>query len=207
MKAWAAAAGSSVDDGHVLHGEAVLLQEPGQREIGRGAGRGGRDLLALHVLDGGDVVAHHHAVGAVGLVHLEQLGGGDAVGVPDDPGLHRGGRALDVARGDREMPARLRDLLDGHVEAVLREDAGLLGQRERREAGPPGNPDGNLGALRRGRRGEERRGECSDDSPDRCHDLLRLTECMLIVEGMIHASTAVPGSQICEPKPCSRRES
>jgi len=42
------------------------------------------------------------------------------------------------------VAARLRDFLDGHVEAVLGEDAGLLGQRERRKAGPSGNADDHL---------------------------------------------------------------
>ena len=151
-----------VDDGHVLHAQAVLLQEPGEREIGRGAGRGGRDLLALDVLDRRDAVAHHHAVGAVGLVELEHLRGRDAVRVPHDPGLDRGGGALHVARRDREMAARLRDLLDRHVEAVLGEDAGLLGERERREAGPARNADRDLGLRQRGR-GKHGRAEHGGD--------------------------------------------
>ena len=133
-----------VDDVHVLHRQAVLLQEPGQREVGRGAGRGRGDRLALEVGDLRDVVAHGHAVGAVALVELEDLLGRDAVGVPDDPGLDRGRRALDVARGDREVAVLLRDLLDVDVEAVLLEDAGFLGERQRREAGPARNADGDL---------------------------------------------------------------
>ena len=159
-----------VDDGDVLHRQAVLLQEPGEREVGRGAGRGGRDLLALDVLDRRDGVAHHHAVGAVGLVELEDLRGGDAVRVPHDPGLDRGGGALHVARGDREVAARLRDLLDGHVEAVLGEDAGLLGERQRREAGPAGNADRDLG-LRQCGRGEHGRAEHGGDLHERFHGL------------------------------------
>ena len=73
----------------------------------------------------------HHAVGAVALVELEDLEGGHAVGVPDHPGLHRGGGALDVAAGDRQVAVFLRHLLDRHVQAMLLEQPGLLGQRER----------------------------------------------------------------------------
>ncbi|HRM85311.1 MAG TPA: hypothetical protein PK278_04725, partial [Gemmiger qucibialis] len=38
-------AGLHVDDADVLHRHAVLLEDPGEGEIGRGAGRGGRDRL------------------------------------------------------------------------------------------------------------------------------------------------------------------
>ena len=48
------------------------------------------------------------------------------------------------------MAARLRDFLDGHVEAVLGENAGLLGERQRRKAGPARNADIHFGL--RGRR-------------------------------------------------------
>ena len=99
----------------------------------------------------------HHAVGAVALVELEDLRRRDAVGVPDDPGLDRRRRALDVARGDREVAVLLRDLLDRHVEAVLLEDARLLGERQRREAGPAGDADRDLGFLRLRSHGDERR--------------------------------------------------
>jgi hypothetical protein len=47
----------------------------------------------------------------------------------------------------------LRDLLDRHVQAVLLEQAGLLGQRQRREAGPAGDADVDLGVLGQGARG------------------------------------------------------
>src|SRR5262249_53538420 len=77
-------------------------------------------------------------------------------------------------------PARLRDLLHRHVEPVLGEDAGLLGEGERREAGPSRNADGDLGALCGGRRGEESRcGKCSGDSPNRRHGLLRIGPWMI----------------------------
>jgi hypothetical protein len=46
------------------------------------------------------------------------------------------------------MAILLRNLLDRHIDAILLEDAGLLGERERREAGPPGNADGDFGVLR-----------------------------------------------------------
>jgi hypothetical protein len=157
--------------------EAVLLQEPGEREIGRGAGPRGRHRLALHVLDRGDGVAHDHAVGAVRLVHLKELRGGDAIGIPHDPGLDRGRRTLDVAGGDREMAAPLRNLLERDVEAVLGEDAGLLGEDERRKSGPARDTDGDLGALRERR---PRKQGCCDrnrDHPD--HVLLRLEKRIL----------------------------
>ena len=48
------------------------------------------------------------------------------------------------------MAVLLRNLLDGDIEAVLLEDPGLLGERQRRETGPPGNADGDLGVLGRG---------------------------------------------------------
>jgi hypothetical protein len=60
------------------------------------------------------------------------------------------------------MPARLRDLLDRHVEAVFREDAGLLGERQRREAGPSRDADRDLGLCQR-RRGEHGRAERDGD--------------------------------------------
>jgi hypothetical protein len=130
--------------------QAVLLQHPGQGEVGRGAGRAGGHGLALQVADLGDAGLDHHAVGAIALVELEDLRGGHAVGVPHHPGFHRGGGALHVARGDGQVAVLLRDLLDRHVEPVLLEDAGFLGQRQRREAGPAGNADGDLGLLRVG---------------------------------------------------------
>jgi hypothetical protein len=43
-----------VDDVHVLQGQAVLVEEPGQREVRRRAGRTGRHGLALQVLDAVD---------------------------------------------------------------------------------------------------------------------------------------------------------
>jgi hypothetical protein len=46
------------------------------------------------------------------------------------------------------MPVLLRDLLDGHVEAVLLEDAGLVGERKRRKPGPSGDSDADLDVLR-----------------------------------------------------------
>ena len=58
------------------------------------------------------------------------------------------------------MAAGLRHLDDVHVEAVLLEDAGLLGERQRRKAGPARHADGNLGFLRPGRaQGEGEDGE------------------------------------------------
>ena len=63
--------------------------------------------------------------------------------------------------GDREMPVLLRDLLEGDVEAVLLEDPGLFGERQRRKAGPARKPERNLRLLGRGRAGKRnaKRGE------------------------------------------------
>jgi len=79
---------------------------------------------------------------------------------------------LDVAGGDGKMPARLWNLLDGDVETVLREDAGLLSEREWRKARPAGGPDGDLGPLRERGRARKSGNERSRDNPDRCHVLL-----------------------------------
>ena len=152
--------GLEIDDGDILHRQPVLLEEPGQREIGRGARRGRRDGLALEVGDLRDVAANGHAVGAVALVHLEDLLRRHAARVPDDPGLDGRRRALDVARCDREVTVLLRDHLERDVEAVLLEDPGLLGERERLESRPAGHADRDLGFLGGGgaRGGEERGG-------------------------------------------------
>ncbi|CAD5297252.1 hypothetical protein BOSE62_71032 [Bosea sp. 62] len=53
------------------------------------------------------------------------------------------------------MAVLLRDLLDRDVEAVLGEDAGFLGEHQRREAGPAGNADGDLGLRLRATGGHE----------------------------------------------------
>jgi hypothetical protein len=103
--------------------------------------------LALEVGDLLDVGSHRHAVGTEALVQLEDLRRGHAVGIPDDPGLDGGGGALDVARGEREMPRGLRDLAQRDVQPVLPEDARLLGQGQRREAGPAGQAEADLGFL------------------------------------------------------------
>ena len=121
--------GLQVHHGHVLDREAVLLEHPGQREIGRGAGRGRGDCLALQILDRRDIVSGGHAVGAIALVELEDLLGRNAVGIPGDPGLDRRRRALDVTGCNGEMAVLLRDLFQRHVEAVLLEDACLLGEQ------------------------------------------------------------------------------
>jgi hypothetical protein len=71
------------------------------------------------------------------------------------------------------MAVLLRDLFQVHVERVLFESAGFLGQRQRREAGPAGDSDRHFGVLRYGRqrsRGDGCGGEC---------DQKRLHECLL----------------------------
>ncbi|MNL37399.1 hypothetical protein D3C87_1595420 [compost metagenome] len=73
------------------------------------------------------------------LVHLENLGGLHAVGIPRDPCFDRGGGALDVTGSKRQMPACLRNLLDIDLEAILFENASLLGKRQWRKAGPAGH--------------------------------------------------------------------
>ena len=132
-----------IDDGHVLGRHAVLVQHPGEHEIGRRAGRRGRDGLALEVGDRLDVVAGDDAVGAIGFVELEYLLRRHAIGVPYEPGFDRGGGALQVAAGDGERPAGLRYLLQDHIEPVLLENSGLLGECQRREAGPSTDADGD----------------------------------------------------------------
>jgi hypothetical protein len=82
--------------------------------------------LPFQVADLGDVGFDDHAVGAIALVELEDLRGGDAVGVPDDPGFHRRCRALHIARSDGQVPVLLRDLLDADIKAVLLENTGFL---------------------------------------------------------------------------------
>ena len=151
-KAWAAGRGSRLTTLTSFTDRPFFFRNQASVKYGAVPGARGGDGLALQVGDLRDVVAHDHAVGAVALVELEDLRGRDAVGVPDDPGLDRRRRALHVARGDRQVAVLLRDLLDRHVEAVLLEDAGLLGERQRREAGPARHADRDLGFLGRGRR-------------------------------------------------------
>ena len=124
-----------------------FLRNHASVKYGAVPGARGADGLALEVGDLRDVVARGHAVGAVALVELEDLRGRHAVGVPHDPGLDGRRRALDIAGSDGEVPVLLRNFLDVDVEAVLLEDAGLLGEGERREAGPAGNADGDLGSC------------------------------------------------------------
>ena len=97
-------------------------------------------VLALHGGDGvhGVRAAQRHgdAVGAIGLIQLEDLHDRHAVGVPGHVGLDGGRGALDGLGGQGQVAVLLRDLLDRHVEAVLLEDAGLLGQGQRCKAGP-----------------------------------------------------------------------
>src|SRR5690606_27251130 len=61
------------------------------------------------------------------------------------------GGALNIARQHGEMAAGLRYLLQCHVEPVLLEDAGLLGERERRKAGPAAIAERDAGLGRCGR--------------------------------------------------------
>ena len=130
-------AGLHVHDRHVLHGQAVLLQEPGEREIGRGAGRRGRDRLALEVLDRGD-----RRCAPPCRRRRRSCRAGRSASSATPLAFHTTQVSTVVAAHwmspdcDREVAARLRDLLDRHVEAVLLEDAGLLGEGQRREAGP-----------------------------------------------------------------------
>src|SRR5262245_19316774 len=149
--------GFEVDDLHVLHREPVLLEHPGEREIRRRAGRRSGHGLALELPDPSDAVAHDHAVGAVRFVQLHDLLDRDPVRVPHDEGLHRRRRALDVAGCDGEVPVLLRNELDRHVDAVLLEDACLVGERERRKARPPAHADRHLGQVLGLRTGAERK--------------------------------------------------
>src|SRR6476620_9342371 len=56
------------------------------------------------------------------------------------------------------MAVLLRNLLDRHVEAVLLEDAGLVGKRQRRKTGPSRDTDGDFHVLRDSWRGHQERG-------------------------------------------------
>jgi hypothetical protein len=136
----------------ILHRHAVLVEHPGQAEVRRGARRADADGLALQVGEALDVVAHGQAVGTIGLVHLEDLHDRHAVGVPGHMGLDRRRRALDRARGQGQVAVLLRNHFDFDLQPVLLEDAGLVGQGERREAGPAGHAEGDLGFLRVGAR-------------------------------------------------------
>ncbi|MNZ98295.1 hypothetical protein D3C78_1175730 [compost metagenome] len=75
------------------------------------------------------------------LVHLENLRGFHTIGIPRDPCLHRGGGTLDITRSKGQMPAGLRYLLDIDLQAILFENAGLLGKRQRRKTSPAGHAD------------------------------------------------------------------
>jgi hypothetical protein len=107
----------------------------------------GRDGLALEIGDLRDVGAHRHPVRAVALVHLEDLLRRHAARIPHDPRLDGRGRALDIAGRDGEVAVLLRNHLERHVEAVLLEDPGILGEREGLESGPAGHADRDFGFL------------------------------------------------------------
>src|SRR5206468_200738 len=79
-------------------------------------------------------------------------------GIPDDPRLDSRRGALNVTRRDREVAILLRDHLERYVESVLLEDTGFLGERQRRESGPAGHADRNLGVLRKSMDGNEYEG-------------------------------------------------
>jgi hypothetical protein len=95
---------------------------------------------------------------------------------------------LDVARLDRQVPARLRDLLDRHVEAVLLEDAGLAREGDRREARPPRDADRDLRVLRRGAAADEHRQRQSTHHSVHAVPLVLFCE----VSGMIMQSACRP---------------
>src|SRR5439155_25470489 len=120
--------------------------------------------LALQVLDRSDIVSCSHAVGAVALVELKDLLRSTTIGIPGNPGFDGGRRALDVARRDGQMAIFLRNLLDRHVKAVLLENAGLVGERERRKAGPSGDPDADLHVVGNGWCGDQESGSCGEYS-------------------------------------------
>ena len=113
----------------------------------RGAGRADGDGFALEVGKALDVVAHGQAVCAVGAVHQEDLRDGHAIDCPGNVRLHRRGRALDGAGSQRQMAVFLRNHLDFGLDAVLFEQPGFLGQRERPVARPARNAHDHLGGL------------------------------------------------------------
>jgi len=82
---------------------------------------------------------------------------------------------LYIAAGDGQVAILLRDLRGRHIEPVLLEQAHLLGQGlglgQRRDAGPAGDGNAELGLL--GLRGAGNERECGDnDGPDRHPRLL-----------------------------------
>jgi hypothetical protein len=84
-----------------------------------------------------------------------------------------GGRALDAARGQRQMPILLRDHLQFHLQAVLLEEACLVGQRQRRKPRPARHTECELGRLGvRGRAGHDERGGKRKQSFDHREKLL-----------------------------------
>ena len=133
----------------VLHGHAVLVQHPGQTEVGSRARRADGDGLAFQIGKVLDVVAHGNAICAIGLVHLEDLHDGHAIGVPGHMRLHGGGGTLHGTRGQRQMPVLLGNHLDFDIEAVLLEDPGLVRKRQWREACPSRHAQDDLGLLSR----------------------------------------------------------
>ena len=144
----------------IFHGKAVFAQHPGEREIGCSARRAGGNGLALQFLDAVDAGLHHHAVSPVALVELEDLRGGHAIGVPDDPGFHCGRGTLDVARSDGEVTVFLRDFFQCDVQSVLLEEARLFCERERRKARPARQSNSDLDFLCSGRAGESAEQRC-----------------------------------------------
>ncbi len=76
-------------------------------------------------------------------------------------GLDRGGGALDGAGSECQVTILLRNHLDVDVDTVLLEDAGFVGQRQRRETGPAAHAQRDLRGLRlRGACGTQRGDDC-----------------------------------------------
>src|SRR3989344_5034688 len=65
------------------------------------------DGLAFEICKALDIATHRNAVGAVGLVHLEDLHDGHAVGVPGHMRLDRSGSALDGLGGQGQVAVLL----------------------------------------------------------------------------------------------------
>ena len=132
----------------VFDAHAIFLEHPGQGEVGRCAGCADSDCFAFQVAHLGDAGFNHDAVRSKAFVKLKNLRGRYAVGVPGDPCFNRGGGALHVTRGNRQMAVFLRNLFDRHIQPVFLENSCFFGQRQRRETSPAGHGKSQFGFLR-----------------------------------------------------------
>jgi hypothetical protein len=166
---------------HVLHRHAVLLQDVRQHEVLHRTRAVDVDRLALELLDRIDVVAHREPVAAVRLVDQRNLHGVDPGGGPDDVLVDRGRRGVECSGGERRRALHRRDHADLDVDAVLLEEAGVLGELERLEAGPSAHAERDF-FLGLGRRSDRERAGCEQDKRENSHrELLGMDEFILSI--------------------------